>query len=102
MVIKDAKGDDFKHKASIKFDMLSLQKVCLTDVQPIRKFIMKKFSNKPPKNNENAQASSPILHMHKMAKLRSQNLSPTKFSGSPLKTVSPSPMVKKPKIISFK
>ncbi len=46
-IIKDAPGNTFKRSAKITFDMLTMERVCLTDVLPIRKFIINKFSNKP-------------------------------------------------------
>ncbi|MGD9592165.1 MAG: hypothetical protein AB7V32_06560 [Candidatus Berkiella sp.] len=61
MIIKDGKGDSFEHKASITFDMLTLQKVCLTDVIPVRKFIMQKFANKNDKTSQAKQATENSL-----------------------------------------
>ena len=80
MVIKDAKGDTYKHKASVKFNMLSLQKVCLSDVQPIKKFIMKKFANHEVKSKENDEfllniSPPPILTLKHIAMQKCEPLS---------------------------
>lgn len=95
MVIKDAKGDDYKHKALIKFNMLSLQKVCLTDVLPVRKFIMNKFANNLAKEKENDQfllniSPAPVLTFKHTAMQKSGPMSPIKLSP-------PSSIAKKPK-----
>ncbi|MBI2792629.1 MAG: hypothetical protein HYX61_11785 [Gammaproteobacteria bacterium] len=50
-IIKDAPGDNPTRSATIRFNMLSTDPVCLTDVLPIRKFIIEKFSNKPVLEN---------------------------------------------------
>lgn len=47
-LIKDGKGNDFKHSAKVTFNMLSLAEVCLTDVRPIKDSIIEKFSEKTP------------------------------------------------------
>ncbi len=90
-IIKDAPGKNFKRSASVKFNMLSMESVCLTDVLPIRKFIINKFSTKPSpqaksplatakmKNNENNDDflhRSPSLTLSFKQRLRELDASP--------------------------
>lgn len=67
-ILKDAPGDTPTRSATIRFNMLSTDPVCLTDILPIRKFLCEKFSNKPVLENagkeekeekENAGLNSP-------------------------------------------
>lgn len=53
-IIKDGKGNDFKHSAKVVFNTLSLREVCLTDVRPIKESIIAKFAEERP---EPAKAS---------------------------------------------
>lgn len=46
-LIKDGKGNDYKHSATVRFNMLSLANICLTDVRPVRDSIIAKFSDTP-------------------------------------------------------
>ncbi|MBN9287800.1 MAG: hypothetical protein BGO43_10175 [Gammaproteobacteria bacterium 39-13] len=62
MIIKDAPGDNFKHSAKIKFNMLSMARVCLTDVLPVRKFIMAKFSANPQLKMKNIISAAITQH----------------------------------------
>ncbi len=48
-IIKDGKDDNYQHCAKLTFNTLSLSEVCVTNVRPIRDFIIEKFSSKPAK-----------------------------------------------------
>lgn len=48
LIIRDGKENNYKHSAKIKFNMLSTAPVCLSDIQPVRKFILNKFSKNAP------------------------------------------------------
>ncbi len=51
VIIKDSKAKD-AHQACFKFNCLTLEKVCITDVNPIKQFILKKFQDKTKAANK--------------------------------------------------
>jgi hypothetical protein len=64
-VLKDGPGQNFTRSASIKFNTLSLNPVCLSEIEPVRQAIMNKFSHaKPatlPSKKRESDAESPSL-----------------------------------------
>lgn len=74
-IIKDGNGDNYQHHAKITFNTLSLAEVCVTNVRPIRDFIIEKFSNKPAKvlNTLSTNRSLPMLQSPAVLRAKKQN-----------------------------